>query len=99
MKYRAASFVTVCLLVLAYPAYKAWYQWAGGKPGEDARHFVAQHARQTDPKERCADAALAAGFYGRAGMRDKYDEWNAKVEEDCPGPYPYLPYRPDKDVD
>lgn len=83
--------------LIAYPAYLLWYNTAGGKPGEKARYFASQHASQEDPKERCADANLAAGFYGRAGMKSKYDEWIAKLRVDCPGPYPVLPFRPDAD--
>lgn len=97
MKHRMTVFPALLLAVIAYPAYRLWYEQAGGKPGEEARYFAAQHARESDPKERCADASLAAGFYGRAGMREKYDEWISKLRVDCPGAYPILPYRPDSD--
>lgn len=97
MKYGTAVFPALALAVIAYPAYRLWYEQAGGKPGEEVRYFASQHARHSDPEERCADAAYAAGFYGRAGMREMYDEWIAKLRVDCPGPYPILPYSPDSD--
>jgi hypothetical protein len=97
MKHKKPIFFAILLALIAYPAYHLWYEQAGGKPGEEARFFASQHARESDPEERCADASLTAGFYGRAGMRSKYDEWIEKLRVDCPGQYPILPYRPDSD--